>query len=69
MYRSPNIVREIKSRKLGWVGNAARIQEDTGVFRILTCKPKRKRPLGRFKSRLEENVTMDLTEIVVKKRN
>ena len=28
LYRSPNLVRVIKSRKLGWAGNAGRMEED-----------------------------------------
>ena len=36
LYRSPNIVRLIKSRTLRWAGNVARMEEDRNAFKILT---------------------------------
>ena len=47
MYRSTNIVRVIKYRRLRWAGHVAKIEEDTSAFKILTGKPTEKRPLGR----------------------
>ena len=44
LYRSPNIVRVIKSRRLRWAGHVARM-EGGSAFRILTGKPIGKRPL------------------------
>ena len=38
LYRSPNIVRVIKSRRLGWAGHVARMEEGTSAFKILTGK-------------------------------
>ena len=55
MYRSPNIVREIKSRRLRWAGHVARMEEGRSAFRILTGKPTGKRPLGRPRRRWEKN--------------
>ena len=46
LYRSPNIVREIKSRRLRWAGHVARMEEGKGTFKILTDKPTVKRPWG-----------------------
>ena len=46
LYRSPNIVRVIKSRTLRWAGHVARMEEGSS-FKILTGKPTGKRPLGR----------------------
>ena len=43
----PNIVRVVKSRKMRWVGNVARMGEGRGVHRVLVGKPEGKRPLGR----------------------
>ena len=48
MFRSPNIVRVIKSRRLRWAGHVARMEEDRSAFKILTGKPTGKRPLGRL---------------------
>ena len=39
LYRSPNIVRVIKSRRLRWAGHVARMVESRSVFKILTGKP------------------------------
>ena len=39
LYRSPNIVRVIKSKILRWEGNVARMEESRDVFKILTGKP------------------------------
>ena len=36
MYRSPNIVRVIKSRRLRWAGHVARLEESWSAFKILT---------------------------------
>ena len=55
LYRSPNIVNVIKSRRLRWAGHITRMEE--------TCKPTGKRPLGRPRRRWEENIRMDLEEI------
>ena len=37
-YRSPNIVREIKSRRLRWAGHVAKMEEGSTVFKILTVQ-------------------------------
>ena len=39
LYRSPNIVRAIKSRRLRWAGHVARMEERKSGFKILTGKP------------------------------
>ena len=38
LYRSPNIVRVIKSRRLRCVGHLARMEEGRSAFKILTGK-------------------------------
>jgi hypothetical protein len=63
LYSSPNIVRVIKSRRLRWAGNVARIGEGRGVYRVLVGSTEGKRPLGRPRSRWEDNIKMDLREI------
>ena len=47
LYRSPNIVRVIESRRLRRAEYVARMEEGRGAFKILTGKPTGKRPLRR----------------------
>jgi hypothetical protein len=49
LYSLPNIVRVIKSRRMRWVGNVARMGEKRDVHRVLVGKPEGERPLGIFK--------------------
>ena len=69
MYRSPNIVRVIKSRRLRWAEHVARIMEGRIAFKILTGKPTGKRPLGRLRRRWEDNIRMVLEEIGINAGN
>ena len=43
LYRSPNIVRVIKSIRLRWAGHVVRMEESRSAFKILTGKPTGKR--------------------------
>ena len=63
LYCTPNIVREIKSRRMRWVGHVARMEEGRGVHKVLVGKPEGKRPLGRPRRRCEDNIKMDLQEV------
>jgi len=63
LYCSPNIVRVIKSRRMRWAGNVARMGEERGVYRVLVGKPEGKRPLGRLRSIWVDNIRMDLQEV------
>ena len=69
LYRSPNIVRVIKSRRLRWAGNLARMEEGQSAFIVLTDKLTGKGPLGRPRHRWENNIKIDLKEINVNTRN
>ena len=60
LYCSPNIVREIKSRKMRWAGHVARMGEERRVYRVLVGKPEGRRPLGRPRRRWVDNIRMDL---------
>ena len=62
MYRSPNTVRVIKSRRLRWAGHVARTEEGRIAFN-LTGTPVGERNLERLKSNWDDNVRMDLKEI------
>jgi hypothetical protein len=63
LYSSPNIIRQIKSRRMGWVGHVALVGEGRDVYRVLVGKPEGKRPLERPRHRGEEGLKMDLKEI------
>ena len=65
LYRSPNIVRVIKCRRLRWAGHVARMEEDKSGFKSVTGTPTGKRPRRRW----EDNIIMDLKEIGVSTRN
>ena len=69
LYRSPNIVRGNKSRRLRWAGNVARMEEGRSAFKILTCISAGKRPLGILRHRWDDNIRMDLKEIGINMRN
>ena len=63
MHRSPNIVRMIKYRRLRWAGHVARMEEARTAFKVLTCAPIGKRPLGKPRRKWEDNIRMNLEEI------
>jgi len=63
LYCSPNIVRVIKSRRMGWVGHVARMWEGRSVYSDLVEKPEEKRPLGRHGRKWEDNIKMGLQEV------
>jgi hypothetical protein len=69
LYSSPNIVRVIKSRRMRWAGHVARMGEGRGVYRVLVWKPEGRRPLGRPRSRWEDNIKLDLREIGIDGEN
>ena len=48
---------------LTWAGHVARMEEGRSAFKILTCIPSEKIPLGRPRRRWEHNIRMDLKEI------
>jgi len=47
----PVITQVLKSRRIRWAGNVARIGEDRVVHRVLVGKPEGKRALGRPRRR------------------
>jgi hypothetical protein len=53
----------MKSRIMRWVGYVARMGEERGVYRFLVGKPEGKSPLGRIRSRWEDNIKIDLQEV------
>jgi hypothetical protein len=64
LYSSPDIIRQIKSRRMRWAGNVACMGEERKVYKVLVGKPERKRPLGRLRRTWEDRIRMDVGEIV-----
>jgi len=56
-------VRVIKSRRMRWARHVARMGEERGVYRVLLGKPEGRRPLGRPRRRLVDNIRMDLQKV------
>ncbi|KAJ4441454.1 hypothetical protein ANN_11309 [Periplaneta americana] len=63
LYSSPDIIRNLKSRRLRWAGHVARMDESRNAYRVLVGRPEGKRPLGRPRRRWEDNIKMDLREV------
>jgi hypothetical protein len=63
LYSSPNIIRQIKSRRMRWAGYVARMGEERNVYKDLLGKQEGKRPLGRSRRGWEDGIRMDLREI------
>ena len=63
LYSSPNIVRVIKSTRMGWAEHVTRMGERRGVCMVLVGIPEGRRPLGRPRCRWEDNIKMDLQEV------
>jgi hypothetical protein len=62
LYSSPSIITMIKSRRMRWTGNVARMGEKMNAYRILVENLEGKRPLGRPRHRWVDNIKMDLRE-------
>jgi hypothetical protein len=63
LYSSPNTIRMIKSRNMGWVGHVAGMGERRNAYRVLVRKPEGQRPLRRHRRKWEDNIKMDLKGI------
>jgi hypothetical protein len=59
LYSSQNIIRQIKSRRMMWVGHVARMGEEREMYGVLLGK----RPLRRPRYRWEDGIRMDVKEI------
>jgi hypothetical protein len=50
LYSSPDIIRQIKSRRMRWAGHVARMGEGRNVYRVLVGKPRRKETTWKTKA-------------------
>jgi hypothetical protein len=60
LYSSASTVRMIKSRRMIWAGNVARMGEKRNIYKILVGKAEVKKPLGRPRRRWVDNIKTDL---------
>jgi hypothetical protein len=51
LFSSPNIIRQIKSKRLRWTGHVARMGEERNVYKVLMGKPEENSLLGRPRCR------------------
>ena len=58
-----NIIGFIKKQRLSWLGHVERMAEDNIVQKIKRWKPMSKRPIGRPKTRWEDDVLEDTKSI------
>jgi len=63
LYSSLNIVQVIKSRRMRWAEQVARMGERRGVYRGFVGKPEGTRPLGRPRRSWEDNIKVDLQKV------
>ena len=63
LYSSPNIILVIKSRRLGWTGYIAWMEDRRGAYRFSVEKPEGRRPVGRLRRKWEDNIKMDFREV------
>jgi hypothetical protein len=59
---SPNIIKQIKLRRMRWVGHVARMGEGRKVYNVFMGMPDGRRPLVRPGRRWENGIRMDLGE-------
>jgi hypothetical protein len=62
LYSSPDIIRQVNSRRMRWAGHVARMGEERKVYKVWVGKPEGKRPLGSPRRRSEDGIRMDLRE-------
>jgi hypothetical protein len=60
-----NIINFIRAQKLGWLGHIERMQETRMVKAIHFLKPISNRPIGRPKTRWEDDVREDIQKLKV----
>jgi hypothetical protein len=60
LYPFPDIIRQVKSRRMRWAAHVARMGEERKACNVLVGKPEGKRPLGRPRRMWEDGIRMIL---------
>jgi hypothetical protein len=63
LYSSPDIIGQVKSKRMRWTGHVACMGEERKVYKVLVGKPEGKRPLGRSRRRWQDGIRINLGEI------
>jgi len=63
LLKGRNIIGFIKKQRLSWLGHVERMTEDDNVQKIKKWKPMSKRPIGRPKTRWEDDVLDDIRKM------
>jgi hypothetical protein len=50
LYSSPDIIRQVKSRRMRWAGHVARMGEERNLYKVLVGKARRKETTGKTKA-------------------
>jgi hypothetical protein len=66
-FKGQNIIGFIKKQRLSWLGHIESMTEENIVQKIKRRKPMSKRPIGRPKTRWEDDVLGDIRKLNVNK--
>jgi hypothetical protein len=64
LYLFPNVIRQIKSRKMSWVGYVARMGEERKLYKVFVGNLEGKTPFGRLRYRWEDGLEWILQGLV-----
>ena len=64
LYKEPDIVKDIKSRKLGWAGPIIRMEEERIPKKVLNGNFYTTRPVGRPRTRWADVVQRDVVQLL-----
>jgi hypothetical protein len=59
LYSSPDIILQVKSRRMRWAGHVAHRGGKRKMYKVLMGKPEGKTSLGRPRRRWQEGIRMD----------